>query len=143
MSQDNVELIRAMWPHEIDVVELVADSESRAGLAAGLAPDAEVAFIANAPGVPDLRYRGAEGLTEGWRDWLEPYESYRLEIEDAIDAGDDEVLVRVRVSARTRRDGVLIEHAPAAICTVKARQIVRVRFYLDRDQALEAARLRE
>jgi ketosteroid isomerase-like protein len=132
MSRNNVELVRAMWPHQIDVVELLADSERRGELAAGLAPDVDVSFIANAPGVPDLRYRGAEGLTEGWRDWLEPYESYRLEIEDVIDAGDEDVVVPVRVSARTRRDGVLVEHSPAAICTVNGRQIVRVRFYLDR-----------
>lgn len=78
MSRNNVELVRAMWPHQIDVVELLADSERRGELAAGLAPDVDVSFIANAPGVPDLRYRGAEGLTEGWRDWLEPYESYAL-----------------------------------------------------------------
>jgi ketosteroid isomerase-like protein len=143
MSRNNVELVRAMWPHQIDVVELLADSERRGELAAGLAPDVDVSFIANAPGVPDLRYRGAEGLTEGWRDWLEPYESYRLEIEDVIDAGDEDVVVPVRVSARTRRDGVLVERSPAAICTVNGRQIVRVRFYLDRDQALEAVELSE
>ena len=143
MSQENVELVRAMWPRQIDAVELVADSETRGELALGLAPDVDVSFIANAPGVPELRYRGAEGLTEGWRDWLEPYESYHLEVEDVIDAGDEEVLVRVRVSARTRRDGVLVDHAPAAICTVTGGQIVRVRFYLDTDQALEAVGLRE
>jgi ketosteroid isomerase-like protein len=143
MSRESVELIRAMWPRQIDMVELVADSETRGELALGLAPDVDVSFIANVPGGPELRYRGAEGFTEGWRNWLEPYESYHLEIEDVIDAGDDEVLVRVRVSARTRRDGVVVDHAPAAICTVTGGQIVRVRFYLDTDQALEAVGLSE
>jgi ketosteroid isomerase-like protein len=143
MSQENVEFVRATWPNQTDVVELVGDVEAPAQLSAALALDVEVAFIANAPGVPDARYRGVQGLAEGWRDWLEPYESYWLEAEDFIDAGQDEVLIPTRVRARTQRDGVLIEHSPAVICTVKDRKIVRVSFYLDRDQALEAVGLRE
>jgi ketosteroid isomerase-like protein len=143
MSQEIVERMHALLPYRIDAVQLFADSERRAELAANLASDVEVSFISSAPGVPELLYRGAEGLTEGWRDWLEPYESYWLEIEDLKDAGDDEVLARVRVSARTKRDGVLLEHSPAAIGTVKEGKIVRIRFYLDRDQALKAVGLRE
>jgi ketosteroid isomerase-like protein len=143
MSLENVEFVRATWPNQTDVVELVGGSEAPAQLSAALASDVEVAFIANAPGVPDARYRGMQGLAEGWRDWLEPYESYWLEAEDFIDAGDDDVLIPTRVRARTQRDHVLVEHSPAVICTVKDRKIVRVSFYLDRDQALEAVGLRE
>src|SRR5215210_892953 len=92
------------------------------------------------------RNRAIEGsmdLRTGWRDWLEPYESYWIEVEDWIDAGDEDVLIPVRISARTHRHGVVVEHSPAAICTVRNREIVRAVFYLDRGEALEAVGLRE
>ena len=142
MSQDNLEVVRASWAHEVDVVALLADVESLGESFGALSEDVEVQFVANAPGLPDARYRGAQGLADGWRDWLEPYESYRLSAEEFIDAGGD-VLILARVRARTHRDGVLLEHAPAAVCTVQDGKIVRARFYLDRDQALEAVGLRE
>ena len=123
----------------MDVVEVVADSEIPTEMARDLDPQVEVAFVASAPGVPEIRYQGVDGLADGWRDWLEPFESYWLEIEDFVDAGDDDVLILVRVSARTKRDGVLVEHSPAAICTAREGKIVKIRFYLDRDHAREAA----
>src|SRR4030095_7496661 len=100
MSRENVELVRATWPNQTDVVELVGDVEAPAQLSAALALDVEVAFIANAPGVPDARYRGVQGLAEGWRDWLEPYESYWLEAEGFIEDGQDEVPLYKRVRHR-------------------------------------------
>ena len=142
MSQETVELVRASWPQEVDVVPLVADADSLGEAFGALSDDVEVEFVANAPGLPDVRYRGAPGLADGWRDWLAPYESYRLAAEALTDAGDD-VLVLARVRARTHRDGGVIEHAPAAVCTVRGGQIVRARFYLDRDQAMEAVGMRE
>jgi ketosteroid isomerase-like protein len=142
MSRENLELVRASWPREaVDVVPLMADAGSLADSFGALSEEVEVEFVANSPGVPDVSYRGAQGLADGWRDWLAPYESYRLAAEEVIDAGDD-VLVLARVRARTHRDGVVIEHAPAAVCTVRDGQIVRARFYLDREQAMEAVGLR-
>ena len=141
MTREALEVVRASWPpDEVDVVALLADDDALSEAFGALATDVEVEFVANAPGVPDARYHGARGLADGWRDWLQPYESYRLAAEEVIDAGED-VLVLARVRARTHRDGVLIEHAPAAVCTVRDGQIVKVRFYLDREQALEAVGL--
>ena len=80
-------------------------------------------------------------MAEGWRDWLEAYETYWLEVEDFIDAGDEKVLMPARVQARTRRDGVLVEHAPAAVCVLRDGRITRITFYLDRAEAFEAVGL--
>ena len=40
--------------------------------------------------------------------------------------------------ARTHRDGVEVEHSPAAVATVRDGVLVRMRFYLDRDEARRA-----
>jgi ketosteroid isomerase-like protein len=73
-------------------------------------------------------------------DWLEPWETYRVEVEDVIDAGDD-VVVLVRDYGR--RVGMTHEVSvrSAAIWTVRDRKVARVAFYLDRTEALTAAGL--
>jgi hypothetical protein len=106
MSQENVDAVKAIWPHEVDVVELAQNPEVLPQFAAAISPDTEVVFMTGALGVLNPTFQGIAGLVEGWRDWLEPYESYRLEVEDFIDAGGDRVVVPARVQARTRRDGV-------------------------------------
>jgi ketosteroid isomerase-like protein len=79
---------------------------------------------------------------EGWRDWLTPWASYRIDAEDFIDAGD-EVVVFARIKARTARDGVLVEHSPAAVWTIREGKVAGIRFLLERSEALEAAGLSE
>src|SRR5439155_7121300 len=85
---------------------------------------------------------GLHGFADAWREWLEPWDSYYVEVEEFIDVGD-EVVSLVRVSARTTRDGVAIEHRPAAVWSVREGKVARVRFYLHRPEALEAAGLGE
>ena len=80
-------------------------------------------------------------MLEGWRDWLAPYESYRVYSEDFLEAGDDVVALN-RILAKTRRDGVVIEHFPAAVWTIEDGKVVRIRFFLERDAALAAAGIR-
>jgi ketosteroid isomerase-like protein len=78
----------------------------------------------------------------GWRDWLEGWDSYVIELEDLLDAGD-QVVSLVRIKGKTSRHGVEVEHAPASLWMVEDGVITGLTFYLDRDQALEAAGLAE
>jgi ketosteroid isomerase-like protein len=151
MSQENVEIVKRAQPRDIDMVELFRASNAPGGAVtpdtAGIdvtvfASDFEAEFISARAGSLRPASRGPEGLAEGWRDWLEPWESYYIELEKFIDAGD-EVISLVRVRAQTTRDAVAVEHESAALWSVREGEISRVRFYLDRDQALEAAGLRE
>jgi ketosteroid isomerase-like protein len=152
MSQENVEVVKRAQPSGvdtgIDMVQLFRASTAPDPAATGLdvtafESDFEVEFIASEAGA-SIRpaSRGFQGFAEGWRDWLEPWESYYIEIEEFIDAGD-EVVSLVRVHAQTARDTVPIEHWPAAVWSVREGKIVRVRFYLERVEALEVAGLRE
>lgn len=138
MSLANVEFIKERMPAEIDMVEFFSWDVSAIAEAWQLAPDFEVMFISNEPAAEMLTYRGAEGLVEGWRDWMVPYESYHVRIEDPVDAGD-EVITVVRAKARTSRDGVLVEHSAAAAWTVKDGRVARARFFLNPDDILPAS----
>jgi ketosteroid isomerase-like protein len=143
VSKHNVELIRAIVPREMDLVEVLKSDDPVAGFIASsdaVSPDVEVTFAASHSGGPGLVFHGLDGLIEGWRDWLMPWESYRFEVEDLIGAGDN-VVQTVRVAARTERHGVEVEHRPAAVWTIEGGRIVAIRFYLEHDQAFEYAGL--
>lgn len=144
MSRENVEVVKNIQPAGVDLTELFADEASaETPFGADVDPDIfvsdfEVRFISQLREGPEVEYRGVDGLFKGWRDWLAPWSSYRLRVEDILDAGD-EVVVLAQVNGRTARDGVEIEHPAAAVWTFEDGRIVRLRFYLDQGDALRAA----
>jgi ketosteroid isomerase-like protein len=78
----------------------------------------------------------------GFGDYLAVWERIDLRLEEIIDTGD-ELIVFVHEVARGRESGVVVETDTATISTFREGMIVRVRSFMDRSQALEAARLSE
>jgi ketosteroid isomerase-like protein len=151
MSKENVEIVKRVQPERIDMVKLfrasnAPDSDVTPETAridgTVFDDDFEVEFISEIAGALRPRSRGVQGFVEAWLDWLEPWESYYVETEDFIDAGE-EVICFVLVRAQSARDAVPIKHESAALWSLREGKIVGVRFYLERDKALEAAGLRE
>jgi hypothetical protein len=68
MSQANVDAVRAVWPREVDVVEMVRNPEVFSQFAADVDRDIEVVFMTETPVVAKLTFHGIAGLVEGWRD---------------------------------------------------------------------------
>jgi ketosteroid isomerase-like protein len=85
----------------------------------------------------DYRYEGLDGFREAWRDWIEPYSSFKVRIED-VEERDESVLILVRQRGVTRRDQVEIEDSSAAVWRFRDGKLARAEFYLDRDRAREA-----
>jgi ketosteroid isomerase-like protein len=148
MSQENVEIVKRVQPSGVDLAALFHASTLPDPLATGVdlsafASDFETEFVAqHAISMTPPVARGLQGFVDGWRDWLEPWESYYVEAEEFIDAGDVVVSLS-RVRARSARDSAPVEHRPAALWTVREGRIIRVRFYLEREEGLEAAGLPE
>jgi ketosteroid isomerase-like protein len=87
-----------------------------------------------------IEYRGVAGLIEGWRDWLSPYESFRLEVEDLIES-DDVLVTCVRQFGTPVGGGPELEATGAAVWWVRDGRLVRVEFNLNREAALRSAGL--
>jgi ketosteroid isomerase-like protein len=144
MSHENAELVKSIIPRETDLIAVMeSDDPVGAFLQSpdAVSPDVEVTFAASRAGGPGLVFHGLSGLVEGWRDWLTPWESYRFEIEDFVDAGDH-VVTPAKVTARTERHGVELDHRAAAVWTIEGGKVTAIRFYLEQDQAFEYARLK-
>jgi hypothetical protein len=130
-----------------DVVAAMRDpdalDEVRALLSELAAPEVEVAMVA-----PDymgprgrLSYSGPEGFIEAWREWVEAYESYTIEIEEVAEGTGGRVFTLGRQRGTTRTGGVEVEEMAAAVWTVRDGKLTRVEFHLDPEAGRRSAGL--
>jgi ketosteroid isomerase-like protein len=134
MSQENVEVVRSMYA---SFGELAQGGDVASYVAAHYDRDCEYRPVEETGAI-----RGHDALIRWTERWLEAWEEYVDEIEEIVDA--DEVIVGVvKVHARGRDSGMEISQRLFHVCEVRNGKVQRLREYLDRNRALEAAGLRE
>jgi ketosteroid isomerase-like protein len=102
------------------------------------------ATMINAPGSPfTVRASGPQGVREWLRDVNEAFEEWETRVDGVIDAPGDKVMVLSHVWGRGRGTGVEVEMELDVVYTVADGKITRIEGYYTRDEALEAAGLRE
>jgi ketosteroid isomerase-like protein len=134
MSQENVEIVRR-----------AGDAFSRGDLDTWLAYMADDIDHRAAEGALDDRgpIHGKDAVRAYLQDWLDLFDDFRSEPVELIDAGEDRVIVVGRISGRAKQSGVETDLTYAAIYTIRDGKIARGREYWTKEQALEAAGLRE
>jgi ketosteroid isomerase-like protein len=142
MSQANVELVLRFQPApDVDLVERFRDDDAWAAFSAALAPDFAADFeSANGLLGIEKRYTGMDGLRALWLDWLAPWGTHRVEIERAIDLGE-QVLVLANALATVAGSAAQVTRRTGALWTVRDGKVARVEFYPDRAEALKAVGL--
>jgi ketosteroid isomerase-like protein len=146
VSQENVEIVLALQPAgDTDFTRLFRDdllwAANAVRLEEVLAPD----FVCGAVGVLDAEgevFEGVDGLRAMWLRWLGPWDSYRTEIEKALDAGD-RVVVLVRDFGRPAGETNEVSITTAAVWTIQDGKVARADYYADRAEALRVAGLEE
>jgi ketosteroid isomerase-like protein len=133
MSQANVDRVRAIMPPDgTDLTEAFGAGGAPISTGGLVTDDATVKFVARSA---ESSRSGPDGLREGWADWLEPWETYRLYYDDVVDQGD-RVVALVRLRGVTKRDEVEMEHEAAGVFRFEGDRVVEVEFSLDREDAL-------
>jgi ketosteroid isomerase-like protein len=131
MSRENVEVVR----------EALATFERTSDFAWSLlAPDAD---LVNARGSPFTNASGHQGFRDWLRDVNEAFEKWGARVTDVLDAPGDKVVVLNHMWGRGRGTGIEVETELNIVHTVKNGKIIRIEGYYTRDEALEAAGLRE
>ncbi len=146
MSRENVELVRRYWRcldralerHWAEPHGAVSTSLEREGVFELFHPNAEwiSTFGSNA-------FRGGQQMLSGVDDWLDAGDEWRLEADEVIVAPNDHILAVVRVSIRGKGSGVPVEQRFYTVCGIRGGKIARIQDFKDRQDALEAAGLRE
>ncbi|MDQ3571712.1 MAG: nuclear transport factor 2 family protein [Actinomycetota bacterium] len=144
MSEENVEIVRQLQPApEVDLVELFgreADASELDAMTAAAEPAFTHDFVCIFHALSEESRPGLRGMRECWLDWLAPWESYRTEIEELIDAGD-KVLVLVRDFGRLPGAEKEVNFRGGTVWTLRDSRISRAEFFVDRTGAYEAAGL--
>ncbi len=106
-------------------------------------PEVEWSFAGGAqfPGTESV-YHGHEGVRRFWREFIEPWESIRIEITETRESGDTLVLF-VNFHAMGAGSGVELTVPFVHLLKFRNRKVVQLRGYADRGEALEAAGLSE
>lgn len=141
MSDHNLELVRgALFPEGSDLVTMAEDGEFQNALdPAAFAADVEVHFAQ--PSGPGAEYRGFDQMLDAWRDWLAPWASFEIQIEDMIDAGEHVVVLLAVLRGTTIRDHVEVEQQGASVVRLAGGKISRIEYHLDRRDAFASAGL--
>jgi ketosteroid isomerase-like protein len=134
MPQENVNLVRA-----------ANDAFLAGDVAAALdALDPDVEWHATVGGIDEGRiYQGRDEVVQAFADYFEIWERMEMRADEYIDAGGGDVVVFHHEVAKGRRSGVVVESETGTVNTVRNGKIVRVRGYMDRRLALQAAGLSE
>jgi ketosteroid isomerase-like protein len=135
MSEENVEVVRKAIEafNRRDVEGVVAD----------VSPDVEWEDSMFWSGTVRT-YRGKEGLREWMNQVLEPWESLHVELEEITEAPNDRVFYGLYLTGRGKGSGIDPpgERAWTVVWFANGK-VTRRKAFLERDEALEAAGLRE
>jgi ketosteroid isomerase-like protein len=127
MSQEDLEIVRrgheALNSGDMDALIVLCDEEFRLDMS-------DRVFN---PAV----YDGHEGIRRFYSEVRDVWATYVWEPEELIEAGDY-VVALLRSSGRGRGSGVDVERRTAMVWTVRNGRATAMRFFRDRDEALEA-----
>ncbi len=132
MSQENVEIVRK----SVEAMQ----REDWAAAAADISPTAELYDH----DIPDAGvYIGPDGFSEWISHWSESWDRWTLEEVEFRAAPDDHVLVLQRMRATGRTSGLELDRLDGVVYTLAEGNIIRIDYFNDQQQALEAVRLSE
>jgi ketosteroid isomerase-like protein len=135
MSTENVEIVRRGY-------EALNQGDIQTTLAL-FDPRVEVHLAKEGQQVlgPDFSpvYSGLDGFMEFLGQLQAAWEKWSWEPEEYIDAGDDRVLVMLRMRAKGRASGLEVDQPMGHLCTMEDGRLVRHETYWDPAEAREAA----
>jgi ketosteroid isomerase-like protein len=134
VSEENVAAARAMYAAFSD---LARGADCSAYVAAHWDADGEYRPVEETATV-----RGHDALVQWTSRWMEAWQDFSDEIDEVIDVGGP-VVAAVTVKGRGRESGMDISQRLFHVIEVRDGKILRLWEYLDREEALQAARLRE
>ena len=132
MSQENVELVRqankALWRRDRPTWLALHDE------------DFEVVPIRD---WPEAGVRGRDAVRDFYVTIFDTYEWVPMANGEFVDGGADKVLVNPQYDLRGARSGADVKFDYWLVATVRQGRMIRVQWFADRVEALEAAGLRD
>lgn len=84
-------------------------------------------------------YHGHEGLMQIWAEQRDAWESFHVEVAEAVELDTERLVTATVVRGRGRGSGIILEARGGWLWTVRAGRIASARFFQTKEEALEAA----
>jgi ketosteroid isomerase-like protein len=100
----------------------------------------------HADGMAEGSWKGIAGMAEGFREYVDAWEKYRLEVDAFRELDDERVLVTFHRSGRGRTSGLELDQMRSegtSIIHVRDGRVTRLVFYVDGERALADLGLKE
>jgi ketosteroid isomerase-like protein len=134
MSQENVELVRrAIDSFNRGEIDLALDEAHE---------DLEMDW-SNSIGPLKGIYRGRQKVREVWNSFFDAWDSVQWDPEEIFDVGEGRVLLLNHVRMRGRGSGIEIDARSAQLWTISDGKLQSFKLYQSKDDALEAAGVRD
>jgi ketosteroid isomerase-like protein len=95
------------------------------------------------PTMNDEAFRGREAMLRAATDFLHAVDDWKIDVDEIVDAGDDQVFLAERVSARGKGSGAPFEQHLFVALRVRHGKIAQIHDYAERAEALKAVGLEE
>jgi hypothetical protein len=131
------------FPLGEDLPTVLAEPDRIERLREALSEIASEDLVVEMVGDEDFRIerRGIEGFLEAWRDWIEPFERFQVEVDDVVESGPHLVTLARQIGQPRGGGGAEIVNEGASVWTFQGDHLVRIEFHLDRDEAMRSAGL--
>jgi ketosteroid isomerase-like protein len=135
MAAEPIEVVREIFPSrlragEMDMCEVIDDEPFWARIA-------EFGPMGGMGGP----FRGAAGFRAGWREWLQPFDRFRVEIKESRTAPDGRIVLLATTYGTLQGSSVEVEQPSAVVYEVREGRVVQADHYLEHEQALRDAGL--
>jgi ketosteroid isomerase-like protein len=153
MSEENVELAKALLPAPLDLTAAFASPEAIDAMRAHYEPfvQADFATIHDPRAVPmgigtpkqGGTARGFDGFIALWRDFLSAWESWEVTPTDFVDVDEERVLVFMTFVGRSKTHGVDLSLDGANLMTMRDGKLARLEMFFNRESGVAAAGIAE
>jgi ketosteroid isomerase-like protein len=129
---------------EMDMCEVIDDEPFWERIAELFEPHAEVRFVTPDSGLMGGMagpFHGADGFRAGWREWLQPFDRFRIELERALTATDGRIVLLATTFGTLQGSSVEVEQPSAVVYAVNDGRVTQANHYLEHEQALREAGL--
>jgi ketosteroid isomerase-like protein len=134
MSEENVEIVRSAFAAfergDMEAVLRLFDE------------DIVITQASDVPGLPAQQH-GHRGVLEAFAVWPEQWEDFRIEILRIAAAPGGKVIATVRNWGRGKQSGIEVDMEFSFVFAIRDAKITEWQLFVQEDEALEAAGLRE